>query len=316
VPGDFTGDRKADQVYESDATAIWYTAGQTTPLYTGQPHDIPVAGDYDGDGKWEPAVLRGTTWVSSALADPIVYDPAGMPPGPAATPANGSAPPAILPVPGDYDGTGKTVPAYYDQVDATWWIMGHAGSVQFGIPPAAGGKLDWDVPVPADYDGDGKTDIAVFRPTDGSFHYLSSKTGLEVTIPSPTTAANPGLMPMPGDYDKVGHAEAAVVDLGGDNWYVEGHPSPIATFAGAGSAADLYLPAAADYDGDGKVDPALVDQNTGTWWMSGQPEPAQQPSSNLYAHPAVFPYARLVNIVRLTLYAACLRNPSSYPGRC
>ncbi len=130
-------------------------------------------------------MVRGTTWISSAVTDPIVYDPAGMPAGLPANPAGFNGLPTLLPVPGHYDDTGKTQPAYYDQVDATWWIMGRTGDTQFGLPPTAGGPSATTWPAPADYDGDGKTDIAIYRPTDGTFHYLSSRTSARRSISRP-----------------------------------------------------------------------------------------------------------------------------------
>jgi len=307
APGDFSGDSKAESVYFDRNDGNWYQSGQATPLFSGLTTDIQVAGDYDGNLKWEPAVLRGTTWTSSALSSPIDFDPAGMP-GPPGVPTGMTyaPPPTLIPVPGDYDGAGKMVPAYYDQVDATWWIMGHAGSVQFGIPPAAGGKLDYDVPVPADYDGDHKTDIAIYRPSDGSFHYLSSKTGQEVVI-TPTVPANdPANLPVPADYDHVGHAEAAVTEPSGDNWYVAGRSGAIAAFPPAQIGNEPYLPAVADYDGDGKADPALLDAANGNLWVAGQTQPPTSGGSSYFDQPAVLPWALLVNIVRLTLYGKCL----------
>ncbi len=314
APGDFTGDGKADLIEVNYQTGQW-TVGATTPLYTGQPDDRPVAGDYNGDLKWEPAVLRGTTWISSVLADPIVYDPAGMPTGPAPLPANGQQPVTILPVPGDYDGSGKTVPAYYDQVDASWWIMGRAAPVQFGVPPQAGGTLGYDVPVPADYDGDQKTDVAVFRPTDGSFHYLSSKTGAEV-VTTPTAQADvaPAIIPVPGRYDTSTHVEAAVTDWSGSAWYVAGTSTPIATFA-LDANSDNVLPAPADYDGDGRTDAMLIDDTNGISWAAGQPQPSGTTNSSVddrYA-PAVYPIAILANVLRLSRYAECRLHPEE-PG--
>jgi hypothetical protein len=314
IPGDFTGTAAADNVYEDLNSGNWYLAGQTTPLWTGQPDDIPVAGDYDGNHKWEPAVLRGTTWISSKLADPIDYDPAGMPAGPPGRPAptNVGAPQTLLPVPGDYDGTGKTQPAYYDQVDGTWWIMGHDGPVQFGVPPVAGGTLGYDVPAPADYDGDGKTDIAVFRPTDDTFHYLSSQTGQEVVIQVDVPAGTPAGIPVPADYDHLGHAQAAVSNS--VTYYVDGHSGAVANFAGGGDV-DEYEPVPADYDGDHHADPALFDYQNGNLWMPGQ---AQPPTGyQTIDAPAALPWAVVVNIVRVTFYDKCLLNPSSTPpGTC
>jgi hypothetical protein len=314
IPGDFTGTAAADNVYEDLSTGNWYLSGQVTPLWTGQANDIPVPGDYDGNHKWEPAVLRGTTWVSSKLADPIDYDPAGMPAGPPGKPVtvNGFTPPTLLPVPGDYDGTGKTQPAYYDEVDASWWIMGHDQPVQFGVPPVAGGTSGYDVPAPADYDGDGKTDIAVFRPTDDTFHYLSSSTGQEVVIQMDVPAGVTAGFPVPADYDHVGHAQAAVSNSAA--FYVDGHTDPVATFPSGSNAGD-YTPVPADYDGDHHADPALFDYGNASLWLPGQPQPPHSYQAS-YASGEL-PYAVLVNIVRLTFYDKCLQNPTPYPpGLC
>jgi hypothetical protein len=321
VPGDFNADGKADQVYvtwtggTSDPAPVFVQPGQTTPLYTGEAGDIPVAGDYNGDLRWEPAVLRGTTWISSAEANPIDFDPVGMPAGPAATPAGRpTTPPTLLPVPGDYDGTGRTVPAYYDQVDATWWIMGRSGSTQFGIPPAAGGNQAYDVPVPGDYDGDGKTDIAVFRPSDGSFHYLSSKTGLEVVTTPTVPAGDPAVLPVPANYDGLGHVQAAVSEMSGLNWYVAGDPGTFASFPMPPAPGDEYLAAPADYAGS-KATPTLFDGDTDAFWMAGQAEPPEHARTSQPDVAATVPWAVLVNYVRLTIYAVCRWSPSP-PSYC
>jgi hypothetical protein len=316
TPGDFTADGKADQIYAAwdthGATGSFFRVGDTTPFYTGPAGGIPVPADYNGDLKWEPAILYGKTWVSSAVTAPMVYDPAGMPAGPAALPAGfGVAPILLLPVPGDYDGTGKAVPAYYDQVDATWWIMGHDTATQFGIPPVAGGNSGYDLPVPNDYDGDGKTDIAIYRPIDGSFHYLSSETGHEVVSTPTAPAGYPAFFPVPATYDGVASTQPAVTDWAGENWYVAGHAGTFATFPNASWAKDTYIPAPAAYDGGGKAEPALFDGDTNSFWFDGQPQPPQQPRSPQPDAPAVIPYALLANYVRLTFYANCRLHPSS-----
>jgi hypothetical protein len=312
APGDFTGDRKADVVYRSGSD--WYLAGQATPIWTepsATPPDvaIDVAADYDGDLKWDPAAVVGTTWYSTAFSTPVVFDPPGMPVGPPALPAGAKSPPVtLIPVPGDYDGTGKAVPAYYDQVDGTWWIMGHDGSVQFGNPPTAGGTLGYDVPMPADYDGDHKTDIAVYDPSTATFHYLSSKTGQEVSV----QIGQPGDFPVPADYDKVGYAEPAVTDWNVATWCVAGHTGAFATLPRP-SSADYYAPIEADYDGNGTADPAVYDPPAGTWQVAGQGTIATTPS---YVVPAEAQPWLYINMVRLTLFQEQLVATVGQPKSC
>jgi hypothetical protein len=76
-----------------------------------------------------------------------------------------------MPVPGDYDGDGKTDFAIWRTSTETWWI----------IPSCNPGALiikQWgasgDIPVPADYDGDQMTDIAVWRPSTGIWYVIPS----------------------------------------------------------------------------------------------------------------------------------------------
>ena len=78
-----------------------------------------------------------------------------------------------MPVPGDYDGDGKTDVAVFGPSTGIWYILksrAHASAIyQWG--------LSGDVPVPGDYDGDGKTDVAVFRPSTGIWYIVNSSTG-------------------------------------------------------------------------------------------------------------------------------------------
>ena len=211
-PHDYDGDKKADIVYIAGGPTGggWMQSGNPTPLWAGLGTDYTVGGDYDNDGKWEPAELVGRDWYSSKLASPIHFDPPGLP---TATPdwPTGTGTPPILPVPADYDGDGDTDPAYYAQVDGTWWINGRAGSTQWGTPPIHTGALDWDVPVPADYDGDLKADIAVFHPTD---HTLPHPAVVD-RAPSGSCAFphDAALMPVVADYDGDGKADPAVANL-------------------------------------------------------------------------------------------------------
>jgi hypothetical protein len=310
-PNDYDGDKKADIVYIAGGPSggAWVQDGVATPLWAGM-RSIDVGGDYDNDGKWEPAELVGRDWFSSKLAAPIHYDPPGLP---SATPdwptGSGGAGAAVLPVPADYDGDGDTDPAYYALVDGTWWINGRAGSTQFGTPPIHSGHLDWDVPVPGDYDGDLKADLAVFHPTDHTFHILQSKTSTERVVAFPAMAA---LMPVPADYDGDGRTDPAVANTLGTTWWLTPDTTtPTFTFPSSPSFAGGH-PVVADYDGDSKADPAAYDAGTGIVQarIGGVATTLTTLPSNPVVLPAL-PYAERVNIIRLTFYGRCLSGVSS-----
>ena len=143
--------------------------------------DIPVPGDYTGDGKTDLAVWRpstGTWYVrgsgNRAMGGARRYPGArrlhrrreNRPRRLAALdrylvrarvrPCRGAAP-GDIPVPGDYTGDGKTDLAVWRPSTGTWYVRGQ--------PPVRGASRD--VPVPGDYTGDGKTDLAVWRPYTG-----------------------------------------------------------------------------------------------------------------------------------------------------
>ena len=156
-----------------------------------------MPGDYDGDGRADVAVWRGsdgrfTYWKSSNNQEEVVTYWGGT--------AYGD-----VPAPGDYDGDGKTDIAIYRTSDGNWWIIRSSnGSSYF---------LNWgiatDIPVPADYDGDGKTDLAVVRPSEGVWYTLESGNNNAYRgYSGPTLGTND--QPVPADYDGDGRIDFAV----------------------------------------------------------------------------------------------------------
>jgi hypothetical protein len=94
----------------------------------GKAGDVPVEGDYDGDGISDVAVYRPMTgeWFIRQSSNGVVTAQVfgGV---------NGD-----VPVPADYDGDGKTDLAVFRASTSTWYVLG-----QFTIPFGASG----DVPV-------------------------------------------------------------------------------------------------------------------------------------------------------------------------
>ncbi|GAA5528357.1 M23 family metallopeptidase [Herpetosiphon gulosus] len=121
----------------------------------GQANDIPIVGDWDGDGKDTPGVVRGNMWyLSNSYGEPYTisfnFGEAGD-----------------IPVVGDWDGDGKDTPGL---VRGTIWYISNSlnggwADRSFGFGEAG------DIPVVGDWNGDGKDTPGVVR---GITWYLSN----------------------------------------------------------------------------------------------------------------------------------------------
>lgn len=153
----------------------------------GMATDVPVAGDWDGDGDDTIGVFRNGTFmlrneVTPGFADVEVSF--GLP--------------TDLPVVGDWDGDGDDTIGVYRDGQLFVRNDNAVGPPDFLVDFGIAG----DLPVAGDWDGDGVDTIGVFRPSTATFHLRNTLTSGPADV-----SAGFGLsddLPVVGDWDDDG----------------------------------------------------------------------------------------------------------------
>jgi parallel beta-helix repeat protein len=179
--------------------------------------DLPVVGDFDGNGIYDAAVFRSGTWYTdkthTLTADPgVAFGQAGD-----------------VPLAGDFDGDGIADLVLYR--NGIWIFKASGGG---SLPNLALGGVAGDIPVVADFDGDGIADIAIFRA--GTWYIRMSSTGTNTT----DNFGDGTYTPCAADWNHDGKAELCLFRNG--VWYFKavGAVSTMDTYT-FGAAGDIPL---------------------------------------------------------------------------
>ncbi|MBI4914591.1 MAG: hypothetical protein HY825_01975 [Acidobacteria bacterium] len=190
----------------------WYLrntndAGGADQVFTyGEPSDLAVRGDWDGDGVDSVGVYRGGTFylrnANSAGAGDVVFAFGG---------------PGDVPISGDWDGDGIDTVGLYRPRTATWLLR---NSNSAGAPDLlfTYGLAD-ETPVVGDWDGDGIDTVGVFRASDRQWYLHNSTAGghAELVFPYGDPSVD---VPVVGDWDGNGVDTVGIYRSSLGEWFL------------------------------------------------------------------------------------------------
>jgi PKD repeat protein len=152
-----------------NVSGIWYLDFNNTGVVDktfqfGKAGDVPVIGDWNGDGTSDAAVFRPSNgdWYMNYYKDSISHKAFHF----------GTI--DDVPVTGDWDGDGTTDAGVFRSAAGTWYLdTTKTGIVnktfQFG--------KSGDIPVAGDWNGDGTADAGIFRSATGTWYLNFEKNG-------------------------------------------------------------------------------------------------------------------------------------------
>jgi hypothetical protein len=257
IVADFDGDGQVDLCYIvppsggqsatysilKSSTNYDFAAGQVLFVPAGFPvlGDTTVVGDFDGDGKADPAIWRSSqgVWImplSSANYASFVFAQWGQ---------SGD-----VPIVADFDGDGKADIGFYRA--GLWGVLKSSQ----GYSLASAQFFSWGgvglAPIVADFDGDGKADLGYVAPPAGGqsavYSILQSSTGYSFgagqVLFVPAGFPVLGDTPVVGDFDGDGKADPGIWRSSQGVWIIPRSSANYTSFIFSqwGQAGDVPMP--------------------------------------------------------------------------
>ena len=215
--------RDGDWFLDANGNGQWdgcqQDGGQDACLFNSfsQVGDLPVVGDWNGDGKAKMGLFRNGDWFLDANGngqweacgiDPCYFNSFGLP--------------ADLPVAGDWNGDGKTKIGVFH--NGSWFLdngNGQWDGCDVDRCHVEGFGMTGDLPVVGDWSGDGKVKVGAFR--NGSWFLDSNGNGqwdgCGVDQCYVDGFGIAGDLPVVGDWNGDGKAKVGVFRIG--SWYLD-----------------------------------------------------------------------------------------------
>mgnify|MGYP001149792346 CR=1 FL=1 len=245
---DEKGQHRYGAWFMDDGNKQWNGDKDLVVTNFGAPKDLPVVGDWNGDGIDKIGVFRNGQWYLDSNANDS-WDP-----GVDIVAVFGA--PTDLPVAGDWNGDGKAKIGVYR--GGTWYLDNGNGQWDAGIDSVAVFGAPTDLPVAGDINGDGKAEIGVYRPSTGMWYFDRDNNGFWSGCDVDLCAGpfgGPSDLPVIGDWDGNGTYEVGVYRQGVwylDNGNIKWDPQLDKTYNAFGASYDV--PVIGDWNNDGKSD--------------------------------------------------------------
>jgi uncharacterized delta-60 repeat protein len=212
----------SDGYWYLDTNQSWDWNGTPTDLFgifgVGLTGAVPVAGDWNGDGKTEIGVYIDGVWYldvnhswdwNGTTIDALYFFGGGVP--------------NAIPVAGDWTGDGVTKIGIYSN---GYWYIDTNGNGQWDGPVTDalltfGGGLTGAIPVVGDWNGDGRSKVGVYY--EGYWYIDTNGNGQWDGSPTDTLIAFgggvPNAVPIAGDWTGDGASKISIFSNG--IWYVD-----------------------------------------------------------------------------------------------